>query len=115
MTEQEVENFNDKLPYCPICRSEKDAGYTRCFHCMKCGYLQCCDYDGFYDKFRTSNRAKAFRLEYALRNLVDALKTAKPYIDSAFMFQNLHGAEYHGPFYGEQLEAAEKILQQESE
>lgn len=50
MTEEEVRKVEGKLPNCGLCGSEEDEGYERCFHCSNCGYLQCCDYDGFYAK-----------------------------------------------------------------
>lgn len=37
-----------KLKSCPLCGCKEDAGHARCFHCVQCEYLQCCDYDGFY-------------------------------------------------------------------
>jgi uncharacterized protein YcgI (DUF1989 family) len=39
-----------KLSNCPLCGSPEEDGYERCFHCSNCGYLQCCDYDGHYDR-----------------------------------------------------------------
>jgi hypothetical protein len=35
---------------CPLCGCKESEGHEGCFHCLECGYLQCCDCDGFYDK-----------------------------------------------------------------
>lgn len=47
---REVESLGEKRTSCPLCKSTVDDGYKKCFHCSNCGYLQCCDYDGYYDK-----------------------------------------------------------------
>lgn len=49
-TEQKVEASEGKLTSCPLCDSIEDEGFPECFHCSDCGYLQCCDYEGFYDE-----------------------------------------------------------------
>ncbi len=47
--------LGDKLKKCPLCSSEQEEGYDNCFHCASCSYLQCCDYDGFYNKAAKRN------------------------------------------------------------
>lgn len=53
-SEAEVEAHDGKLESCPLCGSNESEGHKGCFHCLKCGYLQCCDYDGFFDKHRAA-------------------------------------------------------------
>ena len=47
-----------RLEECPLCGCKECEGHPRCFHCMECGYLQCCDYDGFYDRHRKKSEQK---------------------------------------------------------
>lgn len=48
--ERETQAAGDKLSACPLCESTNEDGHERCFHCSDCGYLQCCDNEGFYDR-----------------------------------------------------------------
>ena len=48
--ERERRAHGGKLSCCPLCGSTQDVGYALCFHCSECGYFQCCDCDGYYDK-----------------------------------------------------------------
>jgi hypothetical protein len=43
---------NGKLLVCPLCKGTIDEEFARCFHCTNCGYMQCCDHDGHYDRHR---------------------------------------------------------------
>ena len=52
LSEKEVEACKGRLTECPLCGSTRCEGHVLCFHCVDCGYLQCCDYDGFYDRHR---------------------------------------------------------------
>jgi hypothetical protein len=54
LTEAEVEVLpvEKRLDECPLCGCKEHQGYEQCFHCAECGYLQCCDCDGYYDRAR---------------------------------------------------------------
>ena len=60
LTESEVDALpsEKRLDECPLCGCKKHEGHQRCFHCTECGYLQCCDYEGFYDRARKAVKAK---------------------------------------------------------
>jgi len=58
LTEAEVEKIEGRLEECPLCGCKECEGHPKCFHCVACGYLQCCDYDGFYDLHRKKNPIK---------------------------------------------------------
>jgi hypothetical protein len=60
LTEAEVEALpvEKRLDECPLCGCKKHESHQRCFHCTECEYLQCCDYDGYYDRARKAVKAK---------------------------------------------------------
>jgi hypothetical protein len=49
--------MSDKLVSCPLCGSSNAEDYPYCFHCADCGYLQCCDDDGYYKRVPASRAA----------------------------------------------------------
>lgn len=62
---------NGKRTECPLCGGREDEGHTLCFHCCACGYLQCCDYDGYY------RRDWAKRLLQWFKRIVAAVDDAR--------------------------------------
>ena len=58
-TEKQVRAVDSKVDECPLCGCKEDEGHVKCFHCFDCGYLQCCDCDGFYDRARKKAQKKA--------------------------------------------------------
>ena len=48
--------------------------YPKCFHCLFCGYLQCCDWDGFYKKARKMGKEKYIE---AIQRIDDSGKSMK--------------------------------------
>ena len=60
LTEAEVEALppEQRLDECPLCGCKVHEGHERCFHCIDCGYMQCCDSDGFYDSARKKHKKR---------------------------------------------------------
>ena len=52
-------------------------------------------------------------LEKALRNLVDKLDAIDKVVTGVFVMAAIHGCEYSGPNYGEELKVARKVLDHE--
>jgi predicted HAD superfamily Cof-like phosphohydrolase len=48
--ERERISLGGKRTECPLCRFSEEEGHAKCFHCTTCGYLQCCDYNGYYNR-----------------------------------------------------------------
>ena len=59
LTEKEVAAIDGRLVECPLCGCKEHEDYELCFHCMGCGYLQCCDWDGFYDRQREKDNGQS--------------------------------------------------------
>ena len=60
LTESEVDALppEKRLDECPLCGCKDCEDHERCFHCDGCGYMQCCDCDGFYDRARKKMRKR---------------------------------------------------------
>lgn len=54
-------------------------------------------------------------LEEALRELVNALDRCRPEIEGAFAMARIHGIPHAGETYGDELEAARRLLQHAEE
>lgn len=54
--------------------------------------------------------ARAAKLEAVLGHLVAKLDECKPHIDGVFSFFALHGNNYSGPNYADELAAAREVL-----
>ena len=67
---------------------------------------------GFGDELRQA-KARIAELEGVLRNLVDKLDTIDKAVTGVFVMAKIHGCEYSGPNYGEELKAARKVLNHE--
>ena len=58
-------------------------------------------------------KARIANLEGVLRNLVDKLDAIDKVVTGVFVMAAIHGCEYSGPNYGEELKAARKVLDHE--